>query len=75
MTSIGRDRYAALYGPTVGDRIRLADTDLLIEVTEDRCGPGDEAVFGGREDHPRIHGPVGGHAGVGHAGPGHHRTP
>ena len=47
MTSIGRDRYAALYGPTRGDRVRLADTDLLIEVTEDRCGPGDEAVFGG----------------------------
>ena len=39
-----------LYGPTTGDRIRLADTDLLIEVTEDRCGGpggGDEAVFGG----------------------------
>ena len=30
-------RYAALYGPTTGDRIRLADTDLLIEVNEDRC--------------------------------------
>ena len=43
-------RYAELYGPTVGDRIRLADTDLVIEVTEDRCrGPqgGDEVVFGG----------------------------
>ena len=43
--------YAALYGPTTGDRVRLADTDLLIEVTEDRCGApalaGDEAVFGG----------------------------
>jgi urease subunit alpha len=36
-----------LFGPTVGDRIRLADTDLWIEVTEDRSGPGDEAVFGG----------------------------
>ena len=47
MTSIPRDRYAALYGPTSGDRIRLADTDLLIEVTEDWCGPGDEALFGG----------------------------
>ena len=47
MTSLPRDRYAALYGPTVGDRIRLADTDLFIEVTEDRCGPGDEAIFGG----------------------------
>ncbi|HUC06368.1 MAG TPA: urease subunit alpha [Acidimicrobiales bacterium] len=47
MTSISRQRYAALYGPTVGDRVRLADTDLWIEVTEDRCGHGDEAVFGG----------------------------
>jgi urease subunit alpha len=48
---IERSRYAALYGPTVGDRIRLADTDLLIEVTEDLSmgpsGAGDEAVFGG----------------------------
>jgi urease subunit alpha len=52
MSSLARDRYAALYGPTTGDRIRLADTDLLIEVTEDRCGgpgalAGDEALFGG----------------------------
>jgi urease subunit alpha len=49
---ITRARYAALYGPTTGDRVRLADTDLLLEVTEDRCGgpgslAGDEAVFGG----------------------------
>ncbi|HVQ91297.1 MAG TPA: urease subunit alpha [Mycobacteriales bacterium] len=45
-----RQRYALLYGPTTGDRIRLADTNLLIEVTEDLSrGPvaGDEAVFGG----------------------------
>jgi urease subunit alpha len=46
-----RARYAQLFGPTVGDRIRLADTDLLIEVTQDRCGgpgrAGEEAVFGG----------------------------
>jgi urease subunit alpha len=51
MPEIERGRYAALYGPTAGDRIRLADTDLLIEVTEDRSGgperAGDEAVFGG----------------------------
>src|SRR6516225_10414487 len=50
-TEISRARYAALYGPTTGDRVRLADTDLLIEVTEDRCGgpglAGDEAIFGG----------------------------
>jgi urease subunit alpha len=50
VTSIERDRYALLYGPTTGDRIRLADTNLLIEITEDLArGPmaGDEAVFGG----------------------------
>ena len=47
VSSIPRDRYRALYGPTTGDRIRLADTDLWIEVTEDRCVGGDEAVFGG----------------------------
>ena len=47
MSGIERRRYAALYGPTAGDRIRLADTNLLIEVEEDRCGGGDEAVFGG----------------------------
>ncbi|KAB2345554.1 urease subunit alpha [Actinomadura rudentiformis] len=48
---LSRARYAELYGPTAGDRVRLADTDLLIEVTEDRsrgpAGAGDEAVFGG----------------------------
>ncbi|BBX82842.1 urease subunit alpha [Mycolicibacterium aubagnense] len=51
MSSLSRARYAALFGPTTGDRIRLADTDLLIEITEDRSGgpglSGDEAVFGG----------------------------
>jgi urease subunit alpha len=44
---ISRDRYRALYGPTTGDQIRLADTDLWIEVTDDHCAGGDEAVFGG----------------------------
>jgi urease subunit alpha len=44
---IDRARYAELYGPTTGDRIRLADTNLLIEVTDDACAGGDEAVFGG----------------------------
>lgn len=42
-----RDRYIDLYGPTTGDRIRLADTNLLIEVETDHCVGGDEAVFGG----------------------------
>ncbi|MCX4726673.1 urease subunit alpha [Streptomyces sp. NPDC090052] len=47
MARMTRAAYAALYGPTTGDRIRLADTDLWIEVEEDRCFGGDEAVFGG----------------------------
>ena len=47
MTEISRGAYRALYGPTTGDRIRLADTDLLIEVEHDHCFGGDEAVFGG----------------------------
>lgn len=51
MTELTRARYAALFGPTTGDRIRLADTDLFVEITEDRSGgpglAGDEAVFGG----------------------------
>jgi urease subunit alpha len=44
---LSRQRYALLYGPTAGDRIRLADTDLLIQVERDLCAGGDEAVFGG----------------------------
>jgi urease subunit alpha len=44
---VSRERYAQLLGPTVGDRVRLADTDLWIEVEDDRCLGGDEAVFGG----------------------------
>ena len=47
MAEIPRSRYRALYGPTAGDRIRLADTDLVIEVERDDCFGGDEAVFGG----------------------------
>ncbi|MEL7975575.1 urease subunit alpha [Isoptericola sp. F-RaC21] len=47
MVWIDRARYAALYGPTVGDQVRLGDTDLWIEVTEDRTVGGEEAVFGG----------------------------
>ncbi len=47
MVDMTRPRYASLYGPTRGDRIRLADTSLWIEITEDRCGLGNEVVFGG----------------------------
>jgi urease subunit alpha len=44
---MSRQQYAELYGPTVGDRIRLADTELLIEIERDLTVFGDEAKFGG----------------------------
>jgi urease subunit alpha len=47
MTLVDRERYVSLYGPSVGDRVRLADTDLWLEVEQDLCAGGDEAVFGG----------------------------
>ena len=45
--SIPRRVYADLYGPTTGDRVRLADTELIIEVEEDFTSYGDEITFGG----------------------------
>jgi urease subunit alpha len=47
MATISRAEYAALYGPTVGDQVRLGDTDLWIEVEQDLTAGGEEAVFGG----------------------------
>ncbi|HYD47553.1 MAG TPA: urease subunit alpha [Terriglobales bacterium] len=47
MRSVSRTAYAELYGPTVGDRIRLADTDLIIEVERDHATYGEEVTFGG----------------------------
>ncbi|MFJ8269876.1 urease subunit alpha [Streptomyces sp. NPDC094154] len=47
MAEISRREYEASFGPTTGDRVRLADTNLFIEVERDLCGGGDEAVFGG----------------------------
>ena len=51
MASIARRAYAETYGPTVGDRLRLADTDLIVEVEADYTlragGYGEEAKFGG----------------------------
>jgi urease subunit alpha len=44
---ISRGDYAALYGPTTGDQVRLGDTDLWIEVEQDHTFGGEEAVFGG----------------------------
>ena len=45
--TIPRRRYVDLFGPTVGDKIRLADTDIIIEIEKDLIKYGDEAVFGG----------------------------
>jgi urease subunit alpha len=42
-----RRQYVDLFGPTVGDRIRLADTEILVEVEQDLTTPGEEAKFGG----------------------------
>lgn len=47
MVTITRDAYANLYGPTKGDRVRLADTELIIEIEEDRTIYGEEVIFGG----------------------------
>src|SRR4051812_49408619 len=44
---LSRRTYADHYGPTTGDRIRLADTDLLIRIDRDYAVPGDESKFGG----------------------------
>ena len=61
-TSINRTDYAAMFGPTVGDKIRLADTDLIVEVEHDLTAErtnsgngvtyGEEVKFGGGADSP-----------------------
>ena len=45
--SLSRAAYAHMFGPTTGDRVRLADTDLIIEVEADRTIYGEEVKFGG----------------------------
>lgn len=47
MASLHRRAYAEMYGPTTGDRVRLADTDLIIQVEQDHTTYGDEVKFGG----------------------------
>jgi len=47
MARITRAAYADMYGPTTGDRVRLADTDLIVEVEKDFTIYGEEAKFGG----------------------------
>jgi len=45
--TISRGAYAAMFGPTTGDRLRLADTELVIEIEDDRTIYGEEVKFGG----------------------------
>ena len=47
MAHITRAAYADMYGPTTGDRVRLADTDLIVEVEKDFTIYGEEVKFGG----------------------------
>lgn len=47
MPTLSRKEYAALYGPTTGDKIRLGDTDLYVEIEKDLRGYGDETMYGG----------------------------
>ena len=47
MAIISRKEYAAMYGPTTGDAVRLGDTSLLAEVEKDYAVPGDECLHGG----------------------------
>lgn len=47
MSSISRRTYASLYGPTTGDRVRLADTNLVLRIERDYAVYGEESVFGG----------------------------
>jgi len=47
MATMSRRAYAEIFGPTTGDRVRLGDTDLIIEVEQDKTHYGDEVKFGG----------------------------
>jgi urease subunit alpha len=46
MSKLSREEYAARYGPTTGDRVRLGDTDLWVRVEADHSSPGDEPMWG-----------------------------
>ena len=47
MARISRKEYALLYGPTLGDGVRLGDTSLIAEIEHDHAVPGDECLHGG----------------------------
>ena len=47
INKINKKSYADMYGPTVGDKVRLADTNLIIEIEKDYATYGEEVKFGG----------------------------
>ncbi len=47
MTRVSRQAYAEMFGPTKGDRVRLGDTELVIEIERDHTIYGEEVKFGG----------------------------
>ena len=49
-----RSAYADMFGPTTGDRVRLADTDLVVRVERDFATYGDEIAFGGGDRRPPL---------------------
>ena len=50
-TKISGSKYAAMYGPTTGDKVRLADTNLVIEVEKDYTTYGERSEIWRRQDH------------------------
>ena len=48
VNKINKKAYADMYGPTVGDKIRLSDTNLIIEIEKDFASYGEEVKFGGK---------------------------
>ncbi|AIG09273.1 Urease alpha subunit [Corynebacterium pseudotuberculosis] len=69
---MSRRQYAELNGPTTGDGIRLADTELIAVVEKDLTQYGDEVSFGGAKSYPRRHGSKLARRGRSGPGPGYH---
>ena len=70
---VPRAAYAAMFGPTTGDRMRLADTELVVEIESDRTIYGEEVKFGGGKVDPRRHGAEPGEPSRGCRRYGHHQ--
>ena len=54
--TISRAQYVATYGPTIGDKVRLGDTNLWATIEQDLLTKGDECKFGGGKKRARRHG-------------------